>query len=296
MRVIGKKVMYLSHSDQLARRRKLFFVFRNAMLCVVVVGAIVACKLLISHSSSRTLTPSIVNSAPSSAPVDNKPQPTNAGGSQLTKPVVAFVSTKQTPVVSPAPNCTPHTSIAPPAPVQISASQTGLHQNPISTNYYTIYGNSVSQISNQINSCTPVSENGSRFAASTDYVINWVFNVSGDEQGLCTVSQASVGLGISETLPSWQASPSAVSGLSTTWSNFISSLMTHESGHAQLSQIYAANILNDLQNFPPTDCVAVVAAANAKASADLAALNQANISYDLTTNHGASQGAVLVVR
>jgi predicted secreted Zn-dependent protease len=158
--------------------------------------------------------------------------------------------------------------------------------------YYTVYGTTAGQINNQIFTCTPVGLLEGRFAASTDYAINWAYSFSSNQTGQCQVTQASVSLATAITLPNWQAGFGNVQ-LQNQWNAFVSHLTTHENGHIQFAQQYAAQILNDLQNFPPTDCATITQAVDSKAHSELAALDQANEAYDATTNHGATQGAIL---
>jgi predicted secreted Zn-dependent protease len=143
--------------------------------------------------------------------------------------------------------------------------------------------------------CSPVTtdNDAGQFAASTDFAIAWAYNYQTNADGTCSLSGASVGITVSEILPAWQQTAGAVPGITASWQRFITNLQTHESGHTQLDQTAAVNLLSDLQNFPATDCSSIAVAANTKAQADLTALNQANDNYDAATNHGATQGAIL---
>ena len=199
------------------------------------------------------------------------------------------------PATTPAttsPSCTPGVDTSVQAP-SVSADQPGLHQVAVTSNTYTVFGDSVDAVNAQMARCTPTNNGNDRFAASTVYSINWSFRYQSGTDGLCTVTSASVGLAIGQIFPAWQPSSGSSSALRNSWQTFITNLATHENGHRALDQATAATILSDLQNVPATNCGDIEAAANNKANSDLAALDQANDAYDSNTNHGVTQGAIL---
>lgn len=216
-------------------------------------------------------------------------KPATAGGETSTPSSVTVVATKpQT-----APNCTPVVSRQTPSAPAIVASQPGLHQLTISSTSYTVYGMSTGQINGQIYTCSPVRSGTERFAASTDYAINWTFSFQSDGKGQCVIKGASVGLNIIQVFPAWQAVPGTQASLTGKWQTFITNLHTHEAGHAALDASGATTILQDLQNFPATNCDTLDQQANAKAQQDIYLLEQANTAYDAANGHGATQGAIL---
>lgn len=192
-----------------------------------------------------------------------------------------------------APVCKPGSYSKPGAPAAAAANP-GLHVAVQPTAYYAIYGNSSDEINAQMAACTPVNDSlEGRFAASTDWSLNWAFDYAGGADGLCRVTAASVAINIGMVFPAWQQTPGASAGLATSWQRFITNLKTHENGHLQLDQSGAARLLSDLQSFPATSCDSIVAQATAKADSNIRALNQANADYDSATGHGETQGAVL---
>lgn len=264
--------------------------WRAGLACLLLIPL---CLLASPRAFSRTSLEITDTTAvsPKSNHASSKPTPpphTSAAGAQV-------AVTDQAPTIVASPMCNRSTAYAPPAAMPVSIDQPGLHQTMQQPVSYPVYGNSLPEINNQISSCTPVSqtEGDSHFAASTDYSINWVFSYRSREDGLCVISQASVGLNISQVYPSWHASIGSPASLASSWHNFINNLAVHENGHAQLDQASAAQLYNDLINFPATECGTIASAATAKANADMAALNQANANYDSATGHGSAQGAVL---
>jgi len=254
-------------------------------LSIITVVSVVAAGSVLAHNSSTPVQTPVLQ------PTEQKTINVTAAAGASSPPVKAAT---QTAAIQPAPICQ-RGSYSPPAEPAVSASQPGLHQNIIAPAHYTVYGNTVAEINNQINSCTPVTANSDegRFAASTDYAIAWNFNYQSGSDGLCHINQVSVGINVTTVFPNWQSTAGVTAGTAASWQRFISSLNTHENGHIQLDTQYAQQILNDLQNYPATDCASIVSAANGRANLDLALLDQANNDYDAYTNHGATQGATL---
>ena len=215
----------------------------------------------------------------------------------ITPSLLAAAAPAPGPATAPArtasvPTCSRGTYNRPAAPA-VSPAQPGLQTNLTPAAQYAVYGDTAAQINGQMAACSPVNTAEGEFDASTDYAMAWAYNYQPGAGGLCSLSSISVGLTVSEVYPAWQQTAGTAPGTAADWQRFITSLQTHESGHAQLDRAAATGLLSDLQNFPPTDCGSIAAAANAKAQADLTALNQANDNYDAATNHGATQGAVL---
>lgn len=258
-------------------------------MCAIVI--ILALSAIVSVDAANTLNPPSfeITQTASIQPHKQAALPaTSAAGAQIAKSPQAAV----TPVVS-APQCSRPTNYSPPAAMAVSIEQPGFHQSIQAPFRYTVYGNNVAETNSQIASCTPINESEGRFAASTDYSINWVVSYRTRADGLCYINQASVGLNTAQAFPAWQATAGSSAAMASIWQKFITNLTTHENGHLQLDQSGAAQIYNDLINLPAADCGSIAAAAKARSNADMAALNQANADYDAATGHGTTQGAVL---
>lgn len=173
-------------------------------------------------------------------------------------------------------------------PRTAEASQPGL-QTSLATKTYSIISHDIYDVHNQLVSCSPIIEGGHRYAASTDYSLAWSFAYQPQGDGLCTISKASVAINVLQIYPNWQ--PPVAEHKQ--WDRFVTQLKSHEDGHARLDLAAATDILNNLNHFPVTDCATIEATANKAAYTRLAALDQANASYDRQTGHGASQGATL---
>jgi len=239
------------------------------------------------------LTPDNISAANTSTPRKVQPnasKPATAGGIATGNTAKAQpVSVKE---ITTVPNCVPAAYPISGVPA-VNQLGNGLVDTGTKTTQYTVFGNTTSQISNQIRACSPVLLGGNRFAASTDYVINWAFQYQTTENGLCKITNANVGINIAKILPSWQPSNGATVGTQNAWNSFISNLDNHEEGHVRLDRQYANQILSMLQNYPETSCETIQVAANDRANALISQLDQANKLYDQTTGHGTTQGASL---
>lgn len=193
------------------------------------------------------------------------------------------------------PGCVPTPSQAP-AFLDLSNAPTGLttQVDPIAS--YQIYGNTADQLRTQIQQCAPGASGagGAEYTGETTYVMNWQYTAVGSTT--CTVTNVKVGLHITTALPLWQPIRSATNGLDSRWQSFMNALTAHETGHATLDKQYAAVILQNLNALPAMECAQVDANVKRVVHNEVVLLNQANDTYDATTNHGATQGAILPIR
>jgi len=91
--------------------------------------------------------------------------------------------------------------------------------------------------------------------------------------------------------PRWVAPPSPSAVLVLQWNAYVAALQTHESAH-ELKAIDATNDAYAAINaLGVVSCGDFNAAAQAAIDATTARAKQADVSYEATTNHGATQGA-----
>ncbi|MGH7240945.1 MAG: DUF922 domain-containing protein, partial [Candidatus Saccharimonadales bacterium] len=125
------------------------------------------------------------------------------------------------------------------------------------------------------------------------YRISWQYAYVHDSASMCHVVHAKVGVHVGQILPLWQPTATANAGLPGTWQAFMTALTAHENGHTALDVQYAQILLDNLSSFPPTACDQLPSAIQHLAHSDIGTLDQANDNYDSSTNHGATQGAIL---
>lgn len=192
-------------------------------------------------------------------------------------------------------NCTPYAGPNLPAALSLSGNPDGLTKQIDSPSIYRIYGNTPATLRSQIRQCASKSDgsDGAMYTAQTTYKLTWQYNYVAEGNGMCKVVHAKVGIHIMQIMPLWQPGVAAQAGLSSQWQSFMSSLKTHENGHTALDVQYAQTLLDDLNSFPATSCGQLAQSVKHLTDSDVATLNQANDNYDTSTNHGATQGAVL---
>lgn len=232
---------------------------------------------LVTTPPSTSATASAVGTAtPAPTP---QPAPTNTPAATPT-------------VTAKAKACTP--SSVPAASATTSGKAPGIYTNVSSPSYYSVYGNSLDQVRNQILSCGPNVGGGRRYAAVTSYAASWSFAhtpVAGDAN-TCTISNPVFVMNVTQGLPTYQ-NDAAPASVKTAWGKFISGLTTHENGHTALDVATARDIYTKLQNYPAMSCIDIHNSATAMIKAELAKLNAQNSNYDNDTNHGETQGSVL---
>jgi predicted secreted Zn-dependent protease len=159
---------------------------------------------------------------------------------------------------------------------------------------YHIYGNTADDLRSQIQRCAPggSSTSSAAYTSETSYNLSWQYSVATSGSS-CQLIGAKVGVHIITILPDWQATAAASDGLNGRWQSFLTSLISHEQGHAVLDKAYGAKLVQDLNGLGPLPCSQLATTAKAVVQADVDALNAANNTYDAQTDHGASQGAVL---
>jgi len=194
-------------------------------------------------------------------------------------------------------NCTPASYTAP-GMLALNTFNSGLSEVTEPTNYYQIYGNTTTDIAQQLTKCAPkiASEDNQDFVGYSSYAINWQYTYLPQADGRCAIQDVKIGLHLGGVRPTWQQGPSTSAAVAANWQRFITALNTHEDGHIALDRQYAAQLLADLKQQPPTTCASIGSVLDSVIQHDLVALAQANDNYDAQTHHGATQGAVLILQ
>jgi len=212
----------------------------------------------------------------------------------LAKPSAAITHIQATLVSQVAPpTCAKDSFNVSPAPLNLAAGQNGVQQL-VDVQYYQVYGTTAAQVQSQIKQCSQIGQTDESFAATTNYTVNWQYGYNRDSaSGLCVATDAAVGVHVSQVYPNWNYTAGADPAYAAKWRAFVSHLQTHETGHRDLDLQYASKIEQDLKNVQTADCQSFKQAADGVANADIAALDQANLTYDMQTKHGLTQGAII---
>jgi predicted secreted Zn-dependent protease len=216
----------------------------------------------------------------------------NAGGNAA-KNASKAVGTA-TNVTEPVETCVPYSGTLSPSPMPLTDDSVSLNQQMDQPSTYQIFGRNGDTLRSQIRQCAPKDDGqSSQFAAETIYNLTWRYQYVSIGNDVCQVTNASVGIHISQIMPLWRPDSKTPASFTSGWNNFAKNLSTHENGHVNLDLQYAQALLNDLRDFPPTPCSQMAESVKHLADSDSAMLAQANDNYDSTTNHGATQGAIL---
>jgi predicted secreted Zn-dependent protease len=194
-------------------------------------------------------------------------------------------ATTSAPSPAPEPRACSRGTLAPLAGVDLSGAGPGLVEVAEPVQRYTVNGYTVSQVRAQLAACTPTPP----WWGEARWWLNYKYRYA-SSSGACSLTSVSVGLHTATSMPAWNDSPDAEAGLAAHWNSFNAGLATHEQGHVEIARSGAAKLLTDLQN-TAVDCASVAEQLSAVFTADLGALNQAEEDYDVSTGHGATQGA-----
>lgn len=186
-------------------------------------------------------------------------------------------------------------SFGQPTGIDLQSAPVGLSVQEDTPLTYRIYGDTADDLRSQIEHCAPgaSASNLAEFTADTSYNMTWQYNTVVTGTDTCTLGGIKVGMHTSTIMPLWLPNSTATGGLTSRWQSFMSALMAHEQGHAALDKQYAATALADLNALPAMNCNNLTQTVKSTLSNDMSALNNANTNYDATTDHGATQGAIL---
>lgn len=158
--------------------------------------------------------------------------------------------------------------------------------------YYQVYGTSLVQLRNNVQSCAYRATVAGDYHAVTARQINWSYSTTqtGD---VCTLRDLHIGLHIAQLLPSFVPNASTPSAVTAAWNTYAANLAVHEDGHVALANRYTQELAAKLQSIGPMRCSLLASHVEVTITSQLTLLNSEDTLYDSRTNHGATQGAVL---
>ncbi len=160
-------------------------------------------------------------------------------------------------------------------------------------NNYFINGTSATVLAAQINQNGPQAADGKRYAGRTRWDVQWKLRYL--QQGtLCTIKEATVAVGVAQTLPQWRGEPDGAAALRAQWQSFMAALVRHENAHRDHALKAGKEIETAILVVKPAgNCEDLGLAANAVAEAILAKFQALDLQFDRKTDHGRNQGAAL---
>lgn len=271
-----------------------FFVSKTSMIerCLLVVLAAVvwANAYRIAPVTVQALPVTPVASATAKTEVRTVPAPTTT---PETVPADVVAAVNATPAPAPIPACTSVSPYSTPSQLSLGADSpvlTKVIENPAE---YRIYGNTLNELRASISNCAVRMQSAGAYHAITARNISWIYAITPLSDGTCKLSNLHVGLHMAQIFPTYTPTDTTNPVARITWERYIQNLRTHENGHVNLAVQYTESMVNQLQALPVMDCSQLRASVANTINSTLAQLNATDTSYDATTNHGTTQGAVL---
>jgi predicted secreted Zn-dependent protease len=163
------------------------------------------------------------------------------------------------------------------------------------TVYYDVAGSTIEELVESMADKSPAGIGG--FDAKTDFSFVWdadrLLERHADGTRVCRLHNASVVIDITVHLPRFSAVADASREIQRAWRSYISALERHELNHVEDFVEIGSLIPAALEAITSTNCTVAWHTANAKGKEFTALAQQRALDYDLQTNHGAKEGAIL---
>ncbi len=157
--------------------------------------------------------------------------------------------------------------------------------------YYSIYGNSLQALGNEISRKGP---NG--FTGYTDSDFNYRFTTF-PAGSRCSVASFSIDVTITYTLPKWEDQNQASSELQDAWNQSFAALDRHERQHGSYAKDTYEKIIRDVRAIGFRDsCDEVRRVVTSTYDNAMASNREQNRNYDRITDHGRTEGVDLYTR
>lgn len=190
------------------------------------------------------------------------------------------------------PPCTSNTAYTPVQSAPVSTASPGFKHVALPTQYYSVNGYTVAQIRQQLNTCSSALFGGVRYDAATHWYTNAAWSWIVLPNGLCDMGAVAVSTHTSQLMPRWNETAAAGADVSNRWKTYMTNLALHEKGHVDSAVQRSQKIHKDILDAPPTNCATINQSAQNTLATGIEAMRQAEINYDIQTQHGATQGAI----
>jgi predicted secreted Zn-dependent protease len=157
---------------------------------------------------------------------------------------------------------------------------------------YSVQGQSIAEIGQSMRQTSPRDEDGRPVWGNAQWNIKWKFDH--DMANGCRIGKFNVSVTSKIRMPEWLDRFKAPDELQAKWATFYRALLVHEEGHRD-NGIRAGNDLvrriRGLGSYP--DCASLNAQISNLGARVIGEYSLVDKSYDRTTQHGVTQGAVL---
>ncbi len=159
--------------------------------------------------------------------------------------------------------------------------------------YYSIYPKHKSDLETEMQTRSPIVENGKKFKGYTKWHVNWKYWWYESPKS-CKLTEAKVFLKVTYTLPQIPNNHVTSAETRSIFNQFYKALFKHEENHKNSGLFAARDIekaLLNLGSFPT--CKALEVAANKKGNQIIEQYAQRDRDYDKRTDHGRLEGVML---
>jgi len=156
-----------------------------------------------------------------------------------------------------------------------------------------VRGNSLDELRASIAPQRYRDPSGNAWDAFTSWEIRWSYPFV-DRIDACALGRERVLVDIRMHLPRWDPPSEADPELVGIWRRYSTALEAHEEGHAQIALAAACEVRQELRSLEPRpDCARMELAADQATQAVIDRYHELELRYDLETDHGATDAAVL---
>ena len=156
---------------------------------------------------------------------------------------------------------------------------------------YPVHAEPNQSLREALNAATPILVNGKRFHGYTRWYVRWQFQWAPDPQGRCRITKVNTRLTTEVQLPDLRRGTEAQQAR---FDRYLPALSQHEQGHVQVGRDAAQTIDRAIADMPAAaDCATLERNANTLGQALLQEHVEREKQFDVTTGHGATQGALL---
>lgn len=158
---------------------------------------------------------------------------------------------------------------------------------------YRVRGNSLEELRTSMAPNRFRDSAGMAWDAFTWWQVQWSYPFI-ERIGSCALGREHVSVEIRIHLPRWDPPPDADPQLVTSWNKYLAALEAHEEGHVQIALAAACEIRDVLRTLEAqSDCDRMEREADRATQAVIDRYHELEERFDIETNHGASDGAVL---
>jgi len=171
------------------------------------------------------------------------------------------------------------------------ATDTGVEVIPTRLDAYPVRGLTLEDLGASMQQRAP-RDNGEAVWGKTTWTLAWTYTY--DNNAGCRVSNAHVKITVTVQMPDWLDRDRAPADLQSRWSAFYRALNTHEEGHRDNGVRAGNDFMRRIgQIGAAADCPTLTASIAALGQSLTTEYQGIDDTYDRTTQHGATQGAVL---